>query len=182
MYAQPRQKSATEEVFSKVESVGQFAAGAGAGIATIVAVAGIIGGWMVIRQSDAQVESTAKAKAPSRCSQERVTTSTRGGTRTRFETKCTTDVVYTADGATRQASVETPTRYSEGDTLSVYYVPGSNESQVSATRTPRLAGYIIIGFSVFVFLASWIWYAATKKWEGAAALGGFSSIAGVFRH
>ena len=175
------QKSPGTEVVDNLASFGQWTSFIGAVVATIFAIIGVIVGYTMIKNSDAQVESTATARAPSLCSQDLVTTSTSRSARTRLETRCTTDVGYTAAGSTHQASVETPTRYSAGDTMSVYYEPGSTESEVSATRTPRVAGYIVIGVSVLICLLSWIWYAITKQSKVAAAASGLSSVAGMFR-
>jgi hypothetical protein len=167
------------QVVDGLAAYGRFTSLMSAVGATFFAIIGIAIGIFMIKKSDAQVESAATASAPSTCSQELVSASSNGNTRTRLENRCTTDVAYTASGSQHRSSVDTSAvRYATGDSLSVYYEPGS-VGEVSASRVPRGVGYIIIGGSIFVAVCAWVWCLITSKFQLAAAAGGASSLLGA---
>ena len=174
-----------EQVYDGAAAYGRFSSVMSAVGATFLAIIGVAIGIFILKKSAAQVESVATVNAPSTCRQELVSTSNNGNTRTRLEDKCTTDVAYTALGSQRRSSVDTSAaRYATGDSLSVYYEPGS-VGEVSASRVPSVAGWICIGVSIAVSVFAWIWVLVTSNYKVAAAASGASSamsmLGGGFR-
>lgn len=48
--------------------------------------------------------------------------------------------------------------------------------------SPETLGWIMIGFGVFIIIASWLWTYATQKYRGAAQAEGALGIASIFNN
>ena len=168
-------KSATGEVVDGFAAYGRVTAIWSAVVVTVLAAIGVGVGIWLINKSGGQLTSLAKATAHSTCAQERVST----GRSSRLERKCTTEVAYAAEGQEHRTSVDTSAKsYASGDKLNVYYDAGS-PGDPTATRIPGLAGWFVIGGSVFFTILVWVWVIITRKYKVAAAATGANHALGA---
>jgi hypothetical protein len=168
------------DVVDGLASYGRITSLVQAVVVTIAAACGVGFGIYMLKKSFAELESVATVNAPSTCHQEIVSTSTRGGTKTRLEKSCTTDVSYTTGVVAQQHALDTDAlAYATGDKLRVYYDPAA-PSAPSAKRVPGFVGWIVIAVSILAAIISWAWFFVTRASKVAAAASGAYQALGMF--
>ena len=92
------------------------------------------------------------------------------------DNKNTCDTIVTYKKKQFKKTIETGyKKYKTGDTITVWYKKNTPED-VTISPPTKTVGIGLIIIAIILILTSWGWYWLTKKYKGAAAVGGATSI------
>lgn len=175
-------KNLGNEIVGGVEGFGRFYAEISAIIATLIAVAMIIGGIFALVHKTTRTKSVQGTIISANC----VTNSSNAN-----ETDCTIQVTFPVNGNTygpvtlnSTGMVNWETNFNNNQkSITIYYDPNNPSDSGLLGNNTKILGWVLIFIGIFLIIISWatVWLVKKYKWAafGEGAIGGVQLLKNI---